>query len=107
MAAKAIVLYYLSLNLALFILMGYDKRCAVKGKWRIPESTLFIFSLLGGAAGGFAGMYLFHHKSRKWSFRIIYCISLLVHIALVYYIFKNHILFLPAAGNDFIFTVTG
>ena len=48
--------------------MAIDKSKAVKGKWRIPESTLFILSILGGAIGGFAAMYLFHHKTKHWYF---------------------------------------
>ncbi len=38
--------------------MGYDKRQAKKGKWRVPESNLIFVSLLGGGIGE-----LLHEKS--------------------------------------------
>ncbi len=48
--------------------MGIDKYRAVHDLWRISEPALFLFPLLGGGVGGFLGMLLFHHKTRKWQF---------------------------------------
>ena len=113
MLIKFISAYYLAINIILFLAMSIDKSKAVKGKWRIPESTLFILSILGGAIGGFAAMYLFHHKNRKWSFKIIFALSLILHLALVVYIINTFLLgnatmfqFVPKSQNDFTFTVT-
>ena len=113
MLIKFISAYYLAINIILFLAMFIDKSKAVKGKWRIPESTLFILSILGGAIGGFAAMYLFHHKNRKWSFKIIFALSLILHLALVVYIINTFLLgnatmfqFVPKSQNDFTFTVT-
>lgn len=61
--------YFATVNLTAFVLMGVDKRRARRRAWRISEKTLFLFPLLGGAAGGTAGMLLFHHKTRHWYFR--------------------------------------
>ncbi len=58
------------LNLLAFLLMGADKFKARHGRRRIPEKTLFLFPLLGGALGGTAGMFFFHHKTRHWYFRL-------------------------------------
>ena len=33
-----------------------------------PEAALFGAALLGGSAGAWAGMYLFHHKTKHWYF---------------------------------------
>lgn len=52
-----------------FTLMGVDKRKARRGDWRIPESALWSFALLGGAAGGYLGMRCFRHKTRHWYFK--------------------------------------
>jgi Predicted membrane protein len=68
MATKIILAYYLVLNLVLLITMGIDKMRATHKDWRVPESTLFIMSLLGGAIGGFGGMFLFHHKTKNQRF---------------------------------------
>ncbi len=110
MLTKIILIYYFAVNIVLFLAMAADKSKAKKGKWRIPESTLFIMSFLGGAAGGFAAMYLFHHKNRKWSFKIIFALSLILHFVLVLFIINTFIAdsimpFLPESQNDFIFSV--
>ena len=60
------------MSLVLFGLMGVDKRRARKGRWRVRERTLFLLALLGGACGGTLGMFLFHHKTRHWTFRLIF-----------------------------------
>lgn len=51
-------------------LMGVDKRKARRGEWRIPELTLWLFALAGGAVGGVLGMRWFHHKTRHRPFQI-------------------------------------
>ena len=63
-------LYLLMVNLAGFCLMGMDKRRAKKNAWRIPEKTLFLPAVLGGAAGALLGMKVFHHKTRHWYFKL-------------------------------------
>ena len=68
MASLLLACYLIPLNLAGFILMGADKRRARKGKWRIPEATLFSVAALGGSIGSIAGMYTFRHKTKHKSF---------------------------------------
>ena len=48
--------------------MGVDKYRAIRRRWRIPEATLFILALVGGACGGTVGMYSFRHKTKHWYF---------------------------------------
>lgn len=60
----------ITVNVLGFILMGYDKLKAKTGKWRISELNLFLISLLGGAAGIYAGMKVFRHKTRHNTFTI-------------------------------------
>ena len=64
-----VIFYLVVVNLIDFILMGVDKRKAIRGAWRIPEATLFLFALIGGSLGGILGMHFFHHKTRHWYFR--------------------------------------
>lgn len=63
-----LLLYLGAVNLTGFILMGVDKKKAVRGAWRIPEARLFLCALLGGSPGCILGMYTFHHKTRHWYF---------------------------------------
>lgn len=83
---KIFLIYYIIINLALFIIMGYDKARAKAEKWRVSEATLFILGLLGGAIGGFLGMKVFHHKTKKPAFYIIFAIGIVLHVALIYFV---------------------
>ena len=66
-----VLFYYLiAVNVLAFVLMGLDKRRAKKNAWRIPERTLFLPVIFGGALGGVAWMRLFRHKTRHWTFRL-------------------------------------
>ena len=71
------------INLLTFIVYGADKRRARKGKWRVPEKTLFLLPLLGGSIGALLGMRVFHHKTRHWYFVWGIPAILLAQIALV------------------------
>ena len=61
--------YLVLMNLVTFWVYGADKRRARRGRWRVPERTLFLLPLLGGSIGALAGMRVFHHKTRHWYFR--------------------------------------
>ena len=58
------------MSVILFVLMGLDKGKARAGARRVPEKTLFLLALLGGAIGGTAGMFFFRHKTKHWYFRL-------------------------------------
>ena len=66
-----------------FILFGVDKAKAKYHGWRIPEKTLFLCSFLLGGIGGLLGMLFFHHKTRKWKFRILVPLLALIDAVVV------------------------
>lgn len=70
------------------MLIFIDKQKAIKHKWRIKESILFIWFILGGFVGGFLSMKIFHHKTKKLKFYFISIISTLLHLSLFLVIFK-------------------
>ena len=82
MAATPISYYLVVINVVAFILYGLDKAKAVKHQWRIPEATLLGAAFVGGAFGAFAGMIVFHHKTRKMKFRILIPIAILIWLTL-------------------------
>lgn len=61
--------YLMGINLVGFVMMGADKRRAIRGAYRISEASLFTVALLGGALGCTLGMKLFRHKTRHWYFK--------------------------------------
>ena len=75
-------LYLLIINALGLLIMLADKEKAKKHRWRIPESTLLTVAVLGGSVGCYAGMRLFHHKTRKPKFYIgvpvIFAVQVLV-----------------------------
>lgn len=71
-----------------FILMGIDKAKAKKGAWRIPEKTLLGAAFLGGGAGVWLGMRVFHHKTLHLAFRYGVPVIALLEFIGVCYVFK-------------------
>ena len=70
--------------------MGVDKYRAISRCWRIPEATLFILALVGGACGGTVGMYSFRHKTKHWYFAVFFpALAILQFALLVYFKFST------------------
>ena len=51
-------------NLVVFCIYGYDKRCAIKNKWRVPEKVLIGLAFAAGSVGAYLGMTVFRHKTK-------------------------------------------
>lgn len=64
--------YLVIINVLAFLICYIDKRKAIKNKRRISERTLLFISLIGGCFGFLFGMYLFHHKTKKPKFKLVY-----------------------------------
>ena len=64
------VIFLIIINITAYLLFGYDKYCAKRDAWRIPEATLLLAALAGGAAGALLGMKMFRHKTKKPLFSI-------------------------------------
>ena len=80
--------YLLFINIMAFIAYGIDKHKAIKGKWRISEANLLILTAIGGSLGALAGMYVFHHKTRKWKFKAGVPALLLLQAGLLIWLFR-------------------
>lgn len=75
--------YLLVISIVGFILPPIDKSRAKRGVWRIPEKTLFIVSLLGGAVAMYISMRIFRHKTLHKRFMIGIPLIIVLHIALI------------------------
>ena len=84
----AVAIYFLAINIVLFVVMGVDKYRAIRQRWRIPEATLFILALVGGACGGTVGMYSFRHKTKHWYFAVFFPLLALAQLALYFFVYK-------------------
>ena len=82
-----LLIYLLAADVLALLLMLSDKRRARRGEWRIPEATLFLAALLGGALGGTVGMFLFRHKTKHIVFRVGFPLITLAQAALCIWFF--------------------
>lgn len=80
------IIYLIIINILGFLIMGVDKHKAKMGDRRIPENTLFTFTILGGGVGTIAGMYVFHHKTKKMKFKIGMPLILILEILIFVYL---------------------
>lgn len=60
--------WLLLINLHTFTAFWFDKRAALRGSWRTPESNLLTAAFLGGSPGAFLARRVFRHKTRKQPF---------------------------------------
>lgn len=77
------------MSLITFILYSVDKRRAIKKQWRIKEVVLLGFSFCLGSIGGLCGLYILRHKNKHWYFVFVNFLSLIIHIAIAYFLFKR------------------
>ena len=83
---EKIILAYIIWNVIVMLVFGFDKFLAKMNAWRISEKKLFALAICFGAAGAWAGMKMFHHKTRHNNFVYGIPILALVNLAMVYFI---------------------
>lgn len=70
--------------------MYLDKQKARNNKRRIKENTLLLFVFLGGWIGGYSGMKIFKHKTKKNKFVIgIPLIIIFEILCIIFFIITN------------------
>ena len=86
---KLLFIYLIFMTLITYMLYLIDKKRSKKvGANRISEKTLLIFSLLGGALGGYLAMIMWHHKTKHWYFVLINIFGIVFYALLIYYLLK-------------------
>lgn len=81
-----LIYYLIFINIISFLTMFIDKKKAIKGKWRIKESTLFLLSFIGGSLGVLLGIYSFRHKTKHIKFTLGIPLILIVQVLLFFFI---------------------
>ena len=82
-----VAVYFLLANIVGFALMGIDKQKAKRHAWRISEANLLLTALFGGSIGAWAGMYLFHHKTKHLKFVIGIPFIIALQLGVTYFFF--------------------
>ncbi len=86
---KLLLLYFLLINIAAFVLFTFDKYKSRVNASRTPERRLHTLSLLGGVLGASLSMILFRHKIKKTSFVLKHVTIILLWLALLVYYFSQ------------------
>ena len=86
MTMELILIYYIcTVNVLAFAMFGFDKWCAIKGKYRVSEIFLLLLAVVGGSIGAWCGMEVWRHKTlhRKFKYGLPLIIILQI-IAILY-----------------------
>ena len=75
-------------NLLVFMIYGIDKSKAKRGAWRIPEKYLLSFAFLCGGFGAWLAGVTFHHKTRKWYFKTVWFLGIVITLVTLYLIWR-------------------
>ena len=71
------------MNTICFLLMWYDKQCAINRKRRVPERALFLSAGCFGAFGGVLAMNVLHHKTKHWDFKMFFPLMLIIQTVIL------------------------
>ena len=92
MALKIFLIYLAAISLVAFIMTVWDKHCARRGMWRVPERSLFAVSFLGGSVMMLLTMKLVRHKTKHKRFMVGIPVIILLQAgaaaAVWYYFFR-------------------
>lgn len=65
------------------LLYALDKSQARRGGQRVAEKTLQLLALAGGWPGAWLAQRLFHHKTVKSSFRLVFAFAILLQVGVI------------------------
>lgn len=81
-----------ALSAATYRLYAYDKRQAVRGGWRVPETSLQLAELAGGWPGAFLAQRRLRHKCSKGAYlAIFWCIIGLHQVVGLDFLLNHHL----------------
>jgi uncharacterized membrane protein YsdA (DUF1294 family)/cold shock CspA family protein len=83
----AVLVIYLVASATTYFAYYFDKAAALKSHRRTPESTLHLFSLLGGWPGALIAQRWFRHKTAKGSFQIVFWITVILNCSALGWLF--------------------
>ena len=71
------VYVYAAMSAITFVVFGFDKLAAWRGKRRVPEKTLHLLSFLGGWPGALLAQRRLRHKCSKGSYQFVFWLIVL------------------------------
>lgn len=77
--SKLLLIYFAVISLVAIILTVADKAKAKREAWRIPEATLMLVGLFGGALPMYVTMKTIRHKTKHKKFMIGLPLEIALH----------------------------
>ncbi|MBQ8016207.1 MAG: DUF1294 domain-containing protein [Clostridia bacterium] len=87
--SKIAIIYFAIISLVAVIVTVADKAAAKRGTWRVPEATLMLIGLFGGALAMFITMKTIRHKTKHMKFMIGLPLEIVLHAAIVCFLLFN------------------
>jgi len=78
---SVVLIAYLIGSCVAYLAYVFDKAASLKGQWRTRESTLHLFSLVGGWPGAMLAQRTLRHKTQKQSFQVTYWTTVVLNCA--------------------------
>lgn len=92
MVYKIALIYLAVISLISFIVTAWDKHCAKRDMWRVPEKTLLILSALGGSVAMYITMKTIRHKTKHPKFMVGIPVIIFLQVAAIaavwYFLYK-------------------
>ena len=92
MIYKILLIYLAVISLVSVITTAWDKFCAKRDMWRVPEKTLIIMSILGGSVAMYVTMKTIRHKTKHPKFMVGIPVIIFLQVAAVaavwYFLYK-------------------
>ncbi len=80
--SKLLIVYFAVISLVAVIMTIADKAKAKRDAWRIPEATLMLVGLFGGALAMYVAMKTIRHKTKHKKFMIGLPLEIALHAAI-------------------------
>ncbi len=74
----------IAINFFAFLYIGSDKKRSIDHAERVREINFFVWAIFFGSLGVLAGMFFFHHKTKKLNFVFGISTLLIQQLALTY-----------------------
>lgn len=81
--AYILVIYWLVMSAVAVYFTIKDKNAAKKSKWRVPEATLMLIGLFGGAEAMYITMKNIRHKTQHKKFMVGLPLEIALHALLI------------------------
>ena len=82
-----IIFYWAVISIASVFLTIKDKKVAKSHQWRVPESVLMFFGLIGGAEAMLFTMKKIRHKTKHIKFMLGLPLEIALHIGVLVWLF--------------------